>query len=1248
MFKLKNYILFVFGGLCITLAIYAYNQPSSLVSKNKLKDYYFDEIQSNLDVHTSKLSTECIQALDFLEKGSINEFESEYTVFHLKNGVLNHWTDYHIPFRPQFASGASNWKIAKTSQGVFLVHTISRVSKNGVDQIIGVIELFRDFKLSSSYLKSGYNPDIFNDYSVVRKAITDNEGAFLKVDQENLWRIDLELDTERLGWVVVVWMLLLAGGLSCFILLIVSCIRYLLAYNKPLTALVSLTVFLFLLRLAMLWSHFPQYYFNISFFDSSIFGSTLFSVSQDSWLVFLNNGRPFIMSVNPSFGDLILNLVSILVLIIFAYRYVFSPSFFRRLELLSITRATLIAFVSLIVSYLLIISISSLFRSVYSNSVVNFDITSSLNLNLTEFIYVLVFLFLVFFFFLINHLILRILFSVLHENMVVFVWCLVIVSSLALIWSIFVDEYLIFLVLMNGLYLFVCFSTHLYQGITKLQYKSYIYLAFASFICSVVTSLVLSYETEKKESVERETLADQLLLHNDLTIGYLMVQVGNQISRDRRIASNLKNGFIPKESIETRIKRKYMSSDFEQYNIDFYYFNKKGNGYYQNEIHGNMEEWKKNICLPNYLTKEDDIYYVTNSKKDFSGTYYQFIDVRDNKNELTGSLVISYQLKKYIAKSILPGLLQLSSKAGHRNLENVNYAVFEGGRLLYSVGDFNFNSSYFKPYLLDASNHVQEFLKESYFHFIKKGIDDRVVVVSSTDNSWIRIVTNFSFHFLIVITAGLIFLVLRSIVQSRNNKTSDFSTKIQTYLNLATFLPMLILSIFILGLISTSYKKDQETNFENTTKALGAQVYDYLESYYSGEISRDELKQFTGNLSKYSGADINLYDPSGVLMLSSQPLLYEAGIVSNLINPVARMKLLGKKRRSLLLQEQIGGFNYSTAYVGLFNAETSEIQGIIGVPFFNSSYQIEKKKINVLTIILNVFAIAFILLLVASFFVTKGLTSPLKLIANKLRKVETGHENEPLYWGANDELGLLIDEYNQMLVKIEESKKTIVKTEKEQAWKEMAQQVAHEIKNPLTPMRLKLQHLKRVISPDDERTVAAIEVLLEQVDTMNEIATSFSSFAKMPVPEMEKINLSEVVEHVAILYQDDSNYDVIADLEHHVHVIGDDKLIGRIITNLILNGVQSVSSEVRPLINIKLRTEYENKNTVLLTVKDNGSGIPEEIREKVFVPNFTTKYTGSGIGLAVAKKGIQQMGGEIWFETSNKGTTFYISLNKTS
>ena len=252
-----------------------------------------------------------------------------------------------------------------------------------------------------------------------------------------------------------------------------------------------------------------------------------------------------------------------------------------------------------------------------------------------------------------------------------------------------------------------------------------------------------------------------------------------------------------------------------------------------------------------------------------------------------------------------------------------------------------------------------------------------------------------------------------------------------------------------------------------------------------------------------------------------------------------------------------------------------------------------------------------------------------------------------MVWNSDDEIGLLVGEYNKMLVNLEESKKALARSEKESAWREMAQQVAHEIKNPLTPMKLNLQHLKRTLenngSENDGYTNKSINNLLHQIETLNDIATSFSAFAKMPIPKNERLELTGVVKSAANLHANDQAIRLMTQLEKGpIYVMGDEKLFGRIINNLIINGIQAVPPERNPEIVVKL---IKINKKVVIEVQDNGLGISEDIAKKVFIPNFSTKESGSGIGLAIAKRGIEQTGGSIWFETDmNKGTSFFIEL----
>jgi two-component system nitrogen regulation sensor histidine kinase NtrY len=218
-------------------------------------------------------------------------------------------------------------------------------------------------------------------------------------------------------------------------------------------------------------------------------------------------------------------------------------------------------------------------------------------------------------------------------------------------------------------------------------------------------------------------------------------------------------------------------------------------------------------------------------------------------------------------------------------------------------------------------------------------------------------------------------------------------------------------------------------------------------------------------------------------------------------------------------------------------------------------------------------------------------------------------------------------------------------SEKESAWREMAQQVAHEIKNPLTPMKLKLQHLKRILKEGrglNQDFNKPIDSLLNQVDSLSDIATSFSSFAKMPIPINERLDIADSLRKVVRLFKAD-NVEINANIPRNpIWVEGDANLLGRIFNNLILNAIQAMPEGRTPQLEISMEKTHSK---VRISVADNGAGIPDDIRDKVFIPKFSTKVEGSGIGLGIAKRGVEHAGGSIWFDTEpSEGTTFFLEF----
>ncbi len=422
-------------------------------------------------------------------------------------------------------------------------------------------------------------------------------------------------------------------------------------------------------------------------------------------------------------------------------------------------------------------------------------------------------------------------------------------------------------------------------------------------------------------------------------------------------------------------------------------------------------------------------------------------------------------------------------------------------------------------------------------------------------------------------------------------------------------------------------------------------------------VSMQQFQNGTGNnqndfqnslteLAKLTNVDASVYTEKGKLLASSQPAIFENHLLSYLINRDAWTSIVGFKDDSFVANEKIGKLYYNCSYAAIKSPETGELMGILSIPFFGSASSFEQSKINVLANILTVFVIVFILFSYLSFVVANGLTFPLRFITQSLQKTTLNNTNKLIVWNSKDEIGLLANEYNRMVQNLEQSKTELVRSQKESAWREIAKQVAHEIKNPLTPMKLTLQQWEQAlttgeVSPDKAKK--SIQLLLAQLETLNNIAGSFSAFARMPAPLLQRIELLKLLKQVVDLHANIQEGTVRLQAgSASIFIMGDEQLLGRIFSNLILNALQSAKEGKIVAVNIKVKVAGK---MCTIEVQDDGQGIDHQIRERVFLPYFSTKKTGSGLGLAIVWQGVEQSSGRIWFETeTGKGTSFFIEF----
>lgn len=400
-------------------------------------------------------------------------------------------------------------------------------------------------------------------------------------------------------------------------------------------------------------------------------------------------------------------------------------------------------------------------------------------------------------------------------------------------------------------------------------------------------------------------------------------------------------------------------------------------------------------------------------------------------------------------------------------------------------------------------------------------------------------------------------------------------------------------------------------------------------------------------LSEIHQVDLSVYDAGGSLIRTSVPFFLFQGWQSPRINPEAVRAYYRQGFKPALLEEQAGELRYLSAYVPV--AEPAQgLSYFFQIPFTSGTRNLQQNVLGFIGNLLNLYV--FLLLIAGAIAITvaNSITRPLMKIGEKLRSFQLG-QNEPLEWESEDEIGKLVNEYNLMIQKLEESAEKLRQSEREGAWREMAKQVAHEIKNPLTPMKLSIQYLEHARKSDPERAAAMIgsvaQTLIEQIDGLARIATEFSNFAKMPKAEPESLDLNTVVESVYRLFTEHQEPEERIELtlpDTPVPVFADRGHLVRVLTNLIKNAQQAIPEDRQGHIHIRVQPGAAQH---LITVTDNGTGIPEEVQPKVFQPNFTTKSSGMGLGLAMCKNMMTAAGGDIYFETeTGQGTTFFMAL----
>jgi signal transduction histidine kinase len=470
-----------------------------------------------------------------------------------------------------------------------------------------------------------------------------------------------------------------------------------------------------------------------------------------------------------------------------------------------------------------------------------------------------------------------------------------------------------------------------------------------------------------------------------------------------------------------------------------------------------------------------------------------------------------------------------------------------------------------------------------------------------------------------------------------------------------------VLSFLIIGIATISffisrYNRSNTDKLSRTMKIMVNEMQkklidhstfdDVLPMYDSA--SYKGLQQLVDEVSDIHGVDVNVYNPRGGLQVSSEANVYNKGVLSKRMNPMAFYHMNTLREVQHVREEKIAGLSYFSIYAPVLD-DKGRIYAYLNIPYFASRPELNQEIANFLVTIINLNAFIFLVAGLIALFIANRITRSFSFISHKMQEVNLGKMNEELIWNRDDEIGELVKEYNKMVGKLGESAKALAKSEREGAWREMARQVAHEIKNPLTPMKLSIQYLQKAINNNQpnvkELSSNVANTLVEQIDHLSKIAADFSQFANIGITNVELFDLHDVINSLKELYQSDENVQFDWNpINESIKIKADKTQMNRLFTNLFANAVDACKN--RHTCHIEVSEEHDKENnTIRISVKDNGEGIAPEMQSLIFVPNFTTKSSGTGLGLAMCKGIVEQAKGKIWFETEqDKGTTFYVEL----
>ncbi len=1181
----------------------------------------FENTEKQLSDYLNSLAEEKYisnnMAADTFIRESLNH-PSDFYFFKFLNDSLVYWSDNSVPLTHLDAMIGRETSVLELANGIYF-YKDTLVANT---RFSGLFLIKHNYPYQNIYLDNRFHPPFRAPSSTT---ISFQPGTYnVKNSHGFLFSIEPPLKTTPEK---VPSLILLALYALAFVSLCASLFQLYLRLGgilrSKLLLVLAFSVDVVLLRLLMFIFNVPR-----NLHDSYLFKPGSFAASD--WI--------------PSIGDFVFNALAIMVI---AYALFITYRYIRLKSKISLFRRYFLIF-SL---FLHIFIFYRLFLWAVNSLIMDASYSMNLNqiffLNADSFLAFFVLTLLLFSFFLVSYRILGLAFQYSRHHFVVYFVFFILTSAIYTLLCVFIHD--CELVLFIPLLVYVIAFFFQVQSLPDLNKVGFSSVLLYLFLFAILSTAVLSTYNGHKEAEQRKLLAIDLASGEDPLTEYMLLTVVDEMKADSQLLSLLSVSpydLDMEDQAITYIEDNYLSDRLrkyewmvtictpgrdlilqpEEYVVNCYDYFEDIVGRIGKPALGNGQFRYNNAAgMSNYISAQD---YIFGDGYDTVRVFIELFSFFIPEGGLGyPELLIDEQIKTFTG------------------LENYSYARYANDELLFKYGDYTYRTNISKYGDLISGEF---FIHNNAYHYVSRIDEDEYLIISRDTAGFLEFLAPFSYLLIFFTVFVLLVYIIVNVPFSRMGFEINFRNQLQLYI-----ISLIIISFVIVGIISVRYVINLNTDknkaiLQEKTHSVLIELEHKLseEEQLTGEME-EYLTSLLIKFSKVFFSDINLYDLQGNLLASSRPEIFQKQLISKKMNSVAYRILTLDKKLLFIHTETIGDQDYFSAYVPFRNAE-NKVVAYLNLPYFARQTELQ----NEISVFLNAFLNVYVLLIAVAIFlavlISRYITRPLQLIRDKMGSLSLSGSNEKIKWSRKDEIGTLVAEYNRMIDELSRSADLLAKSERESAWREMAKQVAHEIKNPLTPMKLSVQYLQKAWdekSEDwEERLHRFTQTIIEHIDTLSAIASEFSDFAKMPQKKEERIDLSGAIKKSLDLFSDMENiqFSFKSIPEPPYHVLADKTQLIRVFNNLIQNSVQAIGQDKKGVIQITLDRE---QNNYLIRVADNGPGIPAEMMDKIFSPSFTTKSSGMGLGLALVRSIIEEAGGEINFESSpDTGAVFIIHL----